>query len=291
MSAYLFTYPLVVNYGGMYRRAIEPMSEGISGGFGSWHHTVMTEQRSGGAGRPYADVVYSSNWLDLRSEPWRCAIGPVSPEVSFGAQIVDLWGFLVHQCAVGHRATGPVLIARPERVRNVPDDVAKLVAGESEFVVLLTETRWRDPFKLHGEVPIQPEIALEPVSAFRSTAAPPAPAMRWWPWSDSVQFTDAYWSFANFALSLTTAHDADRPILERIAEIGVVAGAPWDPSVLSDAVTDAIQHGMDDALSDLLEAAADPGASRLAHVRRAEMDRDYFGRALGALSLSARLSA
>jgi hypothetical protein len=48
---------------------------------------------------------------------------------------------------------------------------------------------------------------------------------------------------------------------------------------------------MDDALSDLLQAAAEPGGRRAHFVRRTEMDRDYFARAVGALSLADRLSA
>jgi len=291
-TAYLFTYPLVMNYRAMYRRAIDTSSGVFSGEFGTWSHTVVTEPRRTGSGRPKEDAAYSSIWLDLRSEPWRCAIGAVSPEVTFTAQLVDLWGFLVHDCEVGHRATDPVLVARPSPVRYVPNDIASVVTGESDFAVLLTEARWRDPFKLPGVEPIRPEIALGPVSEhLRGVVPSPAPDLTWWPWREGQQFTLEFWSCANFALSLTTEISDDRSILDRIAEIGIVPGMPWDASAYSDTTIEAIQEGMDDALSDLLEAAAEPGARRLGHQRRADMDRDYFGRALGALSLSDRLSA
>ena len=49
---------------------------------------------------------------------------------------------------------------------------------------------------------------------------------------------------------------------------------------LRDEVVDAIRAGMDEALSDLMEAADNPNSARLRSVDRAEMDRDYFGRAL-----------
>lgn len=291
-TAYLFTYPLVMNYRGMYYRAVDPSAGAFSGGFGTWRYTVVSEPRTNGPGRPREDVVYSSIWLDLRAEPWWCTLGPVSPEVSFVGQLVDLWGFLVDDCGAGHRAHESVLVAKPGLVYDVPSAVSGVVRGESGFAVLLTETRWRDPYKLPGVEPVRPDIALEPVSVHLGRAEPsPAPALTWWPWHEGLESTAEFWSCANFALSLTIPHDDDRPILDRIAEIGVVPGAAWDASAYPDEILRAIQEGIDDALSDVLEAAAEPGVRQPRHLRRAEMDRDYFGRAVGALSLTGRLSA
>jgi hypothetical protein len=286
-TAYLFTYPLVLNYRAMYNQAVD---QSAGGGFGVWHHTTVSEPRSSGVGRPREHVVYSSIWLDLRSEPWWCTVGAVSPEVSVVGRFVDLWGFLADDCAVGHRAHDPVLVATPRTVRDVPADIAGVVRGESRCVALLTETRWRDPFKLPGVEPVRPEIVLEPVSRhFGRAAPPPASAVTWWPWHDGVEVTDEFWLYANFALSLTTPNPEDRPVLDRIAEIGVVPGAPWDASWYSDEILAAVRAGMDDALSDLLEAAAEPAAGYSGYFRREDLDRDYFRRAIGALSQSVRL--
>jgi hypothetical protein len=291
-TAYLFAYPLVMNYRRLYLQAVDPLSSEFSGGFGTWRHTIVSEPRTSGPGRPREDAVYSSIWLDLRSEPWWCTMGAVSPEVSFSGRFVDLWGFLVDDCGAGHRAQDAVLVARPSPVRNVPSDIEGVVSGESGFVVLLTETRWRDPYQLPGVEPERPDIVLEPVSAHLGRAASsPAPAVTWWPWRDRLEITDEFWACANFALSLTTPNHDDRSVLERIAEIGVGPGAPWDASAYPDEILEAIRDGMDDALSDLLEAASEPGGGYPDHARRVEMDRDYFGRAVGALAHSGRLGA
>jgi hypothetical protein len=82
-SAYLFTYRLVMNYRDMYRQAVDPSSSVFSGGFGTWRHRVDREPRTGGSGRPHEDVLHSSIWLDLRSEPWLCTVGEVPPGLSF----------------------------------------------------------------------------------------------------------------------------------------------------------------------------------------------------------------
>ena len=46
-AAYIFLYPLVVNYGAAYQLAIDPTSG--SGGFGRWHRRRTVAPISGGA--------------------------------------------------------------------------------------------------------------------------------------------------------------------------------------------------------------------------------------------------
>jgi hypothetical protein len=254
----------------------------FSGGFGTWRHNTVRESRTG-AGRPRVDVVKSTVWLDLRSEPWWVAVGEVPSDVIFSARWVDLWGFLLGADGVTEHANGPraVLASAPVPVYRVPSEIDGIVRGESGFVALHTEVRWRDPYAVPGVQPARPEIVLEPASALLGwPTAKPGPDLQWWPWHAGAEITDEFWSCANFAITLITADLQDRPVLDRLAQIGVAGGGSWDPSMFPDEVADAIRAGMDEALSDLMEAAHNPNTARLRHVDRAEMDRDYFGRAL-----------
>jgi hypothetical protein len=283
--AYLFAFPMVTRYGDMYRQAIDTSSPTYSGGFGTWRHVAVRERRNHGSGRPHETVLYSSSWLDLRSEPWWCTIDTVAADVRCAGRWVDLWGFLLDTDRTAHSSpVGSVLASAPRRMHDVPLDIDGIVRGESGFVALLTETRWRDPYALPAVEPIQPEIVLEPMSVHRGRAAPTvARTVDWWPWSADVETSDAFWSCANFALTLITPNPQDQPVLDRIAGIGVGAGRRWDASMFSDEVAEAIRAGVDDALSDLMEAAVAGVDREPGHIRRAEMDRDYFGRAVCAL--------
>jgi hypothetical protein len=98
-----------------------------------------------------------------------------------------------------------------------------------------------------------------------------------------VETTDEFWACANFALGLTTPNPQDESVLERIAEIGVNAGGHWDASMFRDEVAEAIRAGMDDALSDLMEAASQWVDHDPRHRCRAAMDSDCFGRAVRSL--------
>ncbi|MGI9613545.1 MAG: hypothetical protein ACR2QO_11580 [Acidimicrobiales bacterium] len=285
-TAYLFLYPLVIYYRDMYRQAIDISSPTFSGGFGTWRHAMVRERRRGGGGRPLGPTLRSTIWLDLRSEPWWCSIGETPSDVEFSARWSDLWGFLLGpEGAAPETAHGsPVLVSAPKLVRDVPSEIAGIVRGESAFVALTTETRWRDPFALPGVEPIRPEIGLEPMSAiYRRPVARPAPSVGWYPWHDAVETTDEFWACANFALSLIEPAGQDAVVYERLAEIGVVGGRPWDASMFSDEAAAATQDGVDEAISQLLEAAGDPSVRSSPGFRREDMDRDYFGRAARAL--------
>ena len=77
-------------------------------------------------------------------------------------------------------------------------------------------------------------------------------------------------------------------MLESIREIGLVAGQPWDETRFPPDVIEAIDEGMEDAISELLRAASlgadQPTSDRTSS--RAGLDQDYFTRALCAVQHS-----
>jgi hypothetical protein len=279
-------YPLVAGYCAMYHEAVEVSSPSFSGGFGAWSHVGVSEDRKLSVGRPREAVVRSSVWLDVRSEPWWFTVGEIPPEVRFTVQWVDLWGFGIERGIRAEHAPRPtsVLVSAPMPVEDVPAEIDQVVTGESSFVSLRTESYWRDPYALPGILPFHPDITLEPMSAHLGRPPPkPAPDVDWWQCQDSTATTDEFWSCANFALSLVTPNQNDRQIRDRVAEIGLVAGRRWNASEFPAAVVDAIGEGMDDAMSELMEAATDADLRQVGTYRREDMDRDYFGRALRAI--------
>jgi hypothetical protein len=285
-AAYIFTFPLVVYYGEMYSQVIDTSSPTYSGGFGRWLHLrTATSQGSGSVSTPI-DTLYSSAWLDLRAEPWVFEM-PRAVSTRFQAsRWVDLWGFDLDDIGFpdGGSDGAPVLFASPTWVGEVPAGIDHVVRGDSAFVRTLTCTQLCDPEDRVRIRNIQEQLSLASLSTHLGQPAPkPAPVVRWWRWREGIETTDEFWSCANFVMSLTATNRQDRSILDRLAEIGVKAGEPWDPVSLGSEMADAISAGLDDALTDLMRAAAGPIDASLLHRSREETDKDYFARALGAL--------
>jgi hypothetical protein len=64
-EAYVFAYPLVMNYRTMYMQAIKGDRR-----FGKWLHLGLSSPADTDIVTPNNDTPYSYAWVDLRAEPW-----------------------------------------------------------------------------------------------------------------------------------------------------------------------------------------------------------------------------
>ncbi len=283
-SAYVFGYPLVVAYGKMYTDVVDRSSPSHAGGFGIWRHERDGVPSESDAAPPLTTTLHSTSWVDSRAEPWLVRHPGVDAGRTLTGCTSDLWGFAIDEIAADGITQGPVLLASPTWAGDVPEDVDRVVRGDSAFVHLESRIQFRDPADHALVGRIEHEFRLVPLSAHVRRPPPsPAPHLHWQPYHAGDETGVEFWSLANFALSLTAPHPQDREILDRIATIGVVAGQPWDASSLSPDAAEAIGDGMDDALSDMMQAAAEPFDPALLRRSRVGTDRDYFNRALGSL--------
>lgn len=276
-AAYIFIYPLVMSYADLYAQTIDPSSPLHSGGCASWRRPDPGLPTS--VDRP-TDGPYSVAWLDLRAEPWVVRVQGADVHSGIRTTISDLWGFTVDGPAPSmSRGVGEalVMLASSSWLGEIPDDIDRLVRGESSFLRLVVA-----PVVGQHEDPDLP--ALNPLSVHRGhkPTAQPAP-IDWVLWRPGSEITDRFWSCANFALSLTERYPDDEPVLDRIADIGVVAGEPWDPTWFDAGMLAAINRGVDDAVSSLLRQARPLPPLQHAGLSRRDMDGDYFARALTSL--------
>jgi hypothetical protein len=228
--------------------------------------------------------LYSSTWVDVRSEPWLTRPPSIDVDHFLTACASDLWGFAIDEIGPDSGARETVLLASPAWQGEVPGVVDRVVRGDSAFVHLESCVGMRGSGDLGQVGRIHHDCLLEPLSAHVGRRAPtPAPPPRWAPFHTGAETGDEFWSLANFALSLTTPHPQDREMLDRIAVIGVVAGRPWAASSLDPDVAEAIDDGRADAVSRLMRSAAEALGPDLLRRSRFATDRDYFRRALGSL--------
>lgn len=275
-AAYLFTLPLVVNYGDLYSRAVDSSSPRWAGGFGRWQ---LLEAPVGGRKGPTSAESYWQTWLDVRSQP--CALSPRAPGTGSAVRCNDLWGFLVGETCNGDGASASrhLMLVSPAWAGDTPSPDDCVVRGESPFLRLVAAISRPQSNGATATPEEDFDLGYGLVTALQEP-------VRWWPWRPNTVTSDEYWGCANFVLSLTTPHDADEEILRRTAEIGVAAGEPWDPLTQRPEIRDAVSAGMDDAITDLMRRSALEDGRYLRSRSRTETDRDYFARALGAVARS-----
>ncbi len=285
-EAYIFNYPLVMMYRTMYLQAIDTKSKSYSGGFGKWLHLGTSSPKDTDIVSPNNDTPYSYAWVDLRSEPWVLTLPKIEQNRFYTSQWDDLWGFVLDNPGSvedGNRGVR-VLLASPTWKGELPRGVKRVIQGDSSFLGTLTRTQLIDPKDLPNVKKIQSEYKLEPLSAYLGKPAPePASAIEWMPWKDGVETTDGFWAYVNFLLPLTTPNPQDKPVLDRMAKIGLIPGKAWDSSSLSKNVSAAIADGMKDALAELKKGSTHITDPSLFFRSRKDLNKDYFSRALGVM--------
>ena len=285
-EAYIFNYSLVMMYRTMYIQAIDTKSKSYSGGFGEWLHLGTSSPKDTDIVSPNNDSPYSYAWVDTRAEPWVVTLPKIEKSRFYTSQWDDLWGFVLdNPGSVEDGNDGvSVLLASPSWKGKLPKGVKRVIQGDSEFLGTLTRTQLIEPQDLPNVKRIQKEYKLQPLSAYLGKPAPKAaPAIQWKPWKEGVEKTDEFWAYVNFLLSFTTPNPQDKPVQDRMAKIGLVAGKPWDSASLGKDVSAAIAAGMQDALAELKKGSTTFTDPSLFFRSRKDLNKDYYNRALGVL--------
>ncbi len=279
-EAYIFTYPLVMNYRTMYMQAIKDDGE-----FGKWLHLGMASPADTDIVTPNNDTPYSYAWLDLRAEPWALTMPEIEKERFYTSQWDDLWGYVLDNAgSVNDGNDGKsYLLVSPSWKGETPKGITRVIRGESDFLGSLTRTQilgGNDDMVRVKE--IQKSYKLQPLSSFSGTKPPAAaPAIDWPKWSEGDEATLKYFGYVNFMLAFVTPHQDDQAMYEKMASIGLKAGAHWDPATLDPAVLKAFNDGIADAREELKrrsEALFDPADF---FNNRKVLGTDYVNRALG----------
>jgi hypothetical protein len=279
-EAYIFNYPLVMYYSTMYNQAIDTKSKSYGGGFGKWLHLGPSTPKDTDIVAPNNDTPYSYAWVDLRAEPWVLTIPKIEKNRFYTSQWDDLWGFVLGNAGSVDDGNGgvSVLLASPAWKGKLPKGVKRGIRGDSEFLGSLTRTQLLDPKDLPNVKKIQKEYKLQPLSAYLGKPAPKAaPAIQWKPWKEGAEKTDEFWAYVNFLLPFTTPNPQDKPVLDKMAKIGLGAGAAKPGAEIQAAM----QQGMQDALAELKKASEGSVDPALFFRSRKNTNKDYFNRALG----------
>jgi hypothetical protein len=275
-TAYTFAYPLVVNYATVWVEAIGNGGSSQQSRFGTWQRFHDNAESYPG----YAPA-FSSTWLDLRSEPWVLRQGTATRFAVQTVQSIDLWGLeLVREVAPGHSKDASMMFVAPTWIGDVPDGIGMIARGESPLVRLVALVPSNRNHPSPAGPPGRPAPVLPLGKYLGDPTPPPTGNPRWKPWKQGTETSHAFWPCANYALSLTVPHPQDQAILEAIAEIGVVSGRSWDAESLPADIIEAIDDGMNDALSRLMRAAGRQERPATSRVTRAKTD--IVGRALSA---------
>jgi len=279
-DAYVFAYPLVMNYRTMFMQAIKGERK-----FGQWLHLGLSSPADTDIVTPNNDTPYSYAWLDLRAEPWVLTMPKIEPTRFYTSQWDDYWGYVLDNpgSVLDGNDGHSYLLASPSWQGATPPGITRIVRGESDLLGTLTRTQVvGGPSDLPRVKEIQQSYTLQPLSSFLRSAAPAdAPATQWPAWTEGDETKEAYWSYVSFVLPFVTPHRDDAPMFEKLASIGLKAGAPWQPDKLDPLVRASLQQGIEAARAEMKKLSEAGVDAAKFFGTRGHVSTNYMDRAMG----------
>lgn len=254
-EAYIYGFPMTVNYHTMYKQALDTTNPDYRGTF-----NTLTSAKSVATPEdkfvvtPNSDTPYSFLWMDLRAEPMVITMPKVEPNRYYTAQLIDLYTY--NFAYLGTRAYGNeggvFVIAGPGWNGDTPKGVKAVIRSETEFAYALFRTQLFNMGDLPKVNKIQSEYRAEPLSAFLHQPAPGAPAAVNWPkYSEDMATTPAMFPLVNFLFQFCPLNPAEKDLLARFAKLNIGPGQSFDFSKFSPEIQQAINDGIKDSATDL----------------------------------------
>jgi hypothetical protein len=232
-EAFVYGFPLVMNYGMMFEYAIDTSSPQYKAPFNRIANTARVfTPRDPAIVTPNRDTPYSFLWMDLRAEPVVLTVPAIDKGRYFSVQLVDLYthnyGYL------GTRTTGnggsTYMVAGPSWKGETPNGIARVNRSETEFSLAGYRTQLFGPGDLDDVKTIQAGYKVQTLSSFLGTPTPPAPVKIDGPRIDkNLAATDPFRYLNHMLQFCPTVGTAavKKPLRQRFARIGIEPGKPF----------------------------------------------------------------
>ena len=288
-EAYVYGFPMVMNYKTLYNYVIDTSNPEYKGPF----NEVACEARlftpdDKAVVTPNADTPYCMFWMDLRAEPLVLSVPEMEVERYYSFQLIDLY---THNFAyVGNLTTGSeagrYLIAGPGWEGEKPEGVNDVIRSETDVIFNVTRTQLFAPDDLEKVKEIQGQYELQALSAFLGETAPAASARPDFPeWDEGSQFDERFFSYLDFVMDLLgKPGPGEEALWQDLAKLGIGPGKDFRLDALPQEQVEALKAGVKDGFAEIeafiAAIAADPLASgKLFGTRKFlnESARENFG--------------
>ncbi len=280
-EAYVYGFPLVLNYKTMYEYAIDKKSPEYKGEFNKLAcvSRVYTPEDKAII-TPNSDTPYCMTWVDLRSEPVVFTIPEIEKERFYEVQLIDLYthNFAYISTVATGNVPGKYLLAGPDWKGEVPKGITKVIPCETQFLFSIHRTQLFNPGDIDNVKKIQDGYRVEPLSAFLGTKAPSAAAAIDFPaWEKGAEFNAQSLNYLDFMLTLVKTPQEEQALMKRFAKIGLGNEETFDIKKFSPEIQKAMEEGAQEGLSAIKEfgekESADPLASAKVFGTRAFLNK------------------
>jgi len=292
-QAFIYGFPMIMNYGVMYEYAVDKNSGQYKAPFNQiFNDARVSTPKDTAVVTPNSDTPYSFLWMDLRTEPMVLCVPQVERRRYYSVQLVDMYTF--NYGYIGSRTTGNgsgcYMVAGPDWNGEKPVGIEKEFRSETQFSLAGYRTQLFNPADMGNVIKIQAGYKVQPLSAFLHQPAPPAARQIDFPKIDKELAKSNPFGYLNFVLQFCPPVPEETALRARFADIGIAPGKPFAADQLSETQRADMLAGMKDGYAAVEQQRGNVGKNingwrvGSAFGDRAFFHGDYLLRAAAALA-------
>ena len=265
-EAYVYGFPLVVNYKTMYLYVIDENSPEYKGSFNELvcDARLFTPEDKAIV-TPNSDTPYCMFWMDIRNEPCIITLPEMEPERFYHFQLIDLYthNYAYLGSLTSGNEAGKYLVAENTWKGKIPEGIDQVISCETGMFFVVVRTQMMDAKDLENVKGIQEEYKVEMLSSFLGNEVPEATQAEAFPeWKEGDQFTSASFKYLDVMLDNVEPVSEEIELMKRLARLGIGTGQGFDLDLFEKDIQEAIEEGVKEGFKEI-EAfistyAADP---------------------------------
>jgi hypothetical protein len=236
-QAYIYAFPMIMNYGTMYEYSIDRSSSQYKAPFNRIYNTASVYTPADTAVvTPNSDTPYSFVGMDLRAEPIVLCVPEIEKARYYSIQLVDMYTYNIGY--IGSRATGNgagcYMVTGPDWKGEAPAGIEETFPMDTQFGLAIYRTQLFNPGDIDNVKKIQAGYKVYTLSEFTKSPAPPQPPGIDFPkFSKKEAFDTDPFGYLNFLLQFCPPLAQEKPLRAIFAGIGIEPGKPFNPDSLS----------------------------------------------------------
>ncbi|WP_194776201.1 DUF1254 domain-containing protein [Pararhodonellum marinum] len=254
-EAYIYGLPLVLNYKTLYANVVDKNSGDYKGEFNeiSCEARLYTPEDKAIV-TVNSDTPYCMFWSDIQEEPVIFTVPEMEDDRYYSFQLIDLY---THNFAyIGSLTTGSqagkYLVATKDWSGNVPEGITEVLRTETPIFFTIVRTQMMDTHDLGRVQEIQNQYKMQTLREYRGESSRPKKRNMEFPvWQEGDQFTEAAFNYLDFVLKLVQPVEKEKPLMERMAKLGIGTQKGYDINRFEPEVQEAIQQGVKDAFAEM----------------------------------------
>jgi hypothetical protein len=282
-EAFIYGFPMVMNYSVMNEYFIDKSSGQYKCGFNEIYNTARVyTPKDTAVVTPNSDTPYSFFCADLRAEPVVVTVPEIEKKRYYSIQLVDMYTF--NYGYIGSRTTGndagKFMITGPGWKGETPARIKKVFPCETNFTFGIIRTQLFNPSDIDNVKKVQAGYKVQTLSDFLKKPAPPAAPKIDWPKLDKKRAETDPFAYLNFLLQFCPPAGSaavEKPMREKFAKIGIDAGKPFPSTNLATEQMEPIEAGMKAGFEKISERAEAIGKKINGwNIGSAFGDRDFY---------------